>query len=1232
MILKRTLSCLSAAAVLGCSVISANAHAFFPAPKLPVVIDNKVQVIIKLAGDPVLASDAAANEGSDFLMTDAGIQMTNALEQEHAVACEDIRVIYPDFESEYSYTSLINGFSGELPESLIPKVEALPEVVSVSRVNRYALPEMYNAADYGGVTAYRESLGGYGEGEVIAVLDSELDVTHPMFAPLDDGKDVSITYDDVVEINRTLGFNVSIDPDMAYRSSKLPFVVNYADVDNPYYTAYSYMYHGTHVCGIAAGNKIEGPDGELSGIAPDAQLVFMDVFNYDDTIGAYCDDAVCAAAMEDAVKLGATVISCSYGMNFEDVESTSYVDAFASAQNAGIVICTAAGNESDNVMSPGTVAPENVDRSTINSPSCDPYVFSVASADNGKLQTGQFYLKGDKNPIQFTGDLCFYFDNGTELEYVDLTDIGNPDDYDWESVAEKVVLLSLGDEDVAMKYMYSLSAGCAGAIVYDSVDESLFDGGTLDVPTAFVTLADGQRLIAASDKKIVTNDTISVIDIPVAVSSFTSYGCTKDLRLKPEIMGIGGNVYSAGYDDTIYSMSGTSMATPYTSGCVALVSEYLKENGIELSGADKVAFVKALMMNSAVPLENDQGTFVTPRRQGAGLVNLRNLTKDKVLITRNGVAKVELGDRLGNNFSFDVDLSNINDQDVDFTTAKVCLTTDGYDVGEGFATLNFIDTPLTYDATVSGYDHIAANSSTVCSVNVSLDPSLMDAYSEVFTNGMFVEGYLLLGGADNCCDISVPILGFYGDWTAVPIYDADRYDDNSVTGTACKVSMYGDSQIILGASLARLCILMDTLNNIEDEADFDYIYEEFRPSIVDALKGDIYISPNGDMMADDLAAYSVLLREAYISDLSVYDSDGNYVMGDNESFYYYPAYQPLYGSVDGDMATLPEGRYSASSFAYINYPSESMTVQDYSFDFTVDNTPPEIDAKMFKENGRTYVQLTANDPAIDGIYVTGYGNGGLKDSYDPADPNPGFPLDTISETINGLKPFEEEGYEEEEYYEESASNSLSGISQSYAMSSFDPLEPQNIEANFLDIIACDTATGTASIVYDVTDLDGFSFTVMDRAYNYTVYAGDAPVVYSIEAPAETPAGEKLHLVAPSIISGTEIIKEGWQISFDGGVTWKDFDPDTIMTADYNGAYLRYYAANEFGYATSNTVRITIGNGQSKTDTNTTPAVYNTTKSTTTTDNPNTGAAAAAAATAVSFAAVVIIGRRREKKK
>ena len=121
----------------------------------------------------------------------------------------------------------------------------------VTKAVQKIAPEMATAPSLGSYPAYYDFTGCSGEGQVIAVIDSELDVTHPMFAPLDDSVQVKLTEEDVAEIASTIGFNVDIDPAQAYRSNKLPFVVDYAD-NAPINAVglsddYPATYHGTHV-------------------------------------------------------------------------------------------------------------------------------------------------------------------------------------------------------------------------------------------------------------------------------------------------------------------------------------------------------------------------------------------------------------------------------------------------------------------------------------------------------------------------------------------------------------------------------------------------------------------------------------------------------------------------------------------------------------------------------------------------------------------------------------------------------------------------------------------------------------------------------------------------------------------------------------------------------------------------------------------------------------------------
>ena len=129
-----------------------------------------------------------------------------------------------------------------------------------------------------------------GEGMIVAILDTGLDTNHQAFQkPL---TDVALTYQNIASISEYLYPNVAnggnyYQADQLYKSSKIPYGFDYADMDefvDPGYMAVNYYghgAHGTHVAGIIAGD-----DDQITGVAPNAQLAIMKVFS-DNVPGAY---------------------------------------------------------------------------------------------------------------------------------------------------------------------------------------------------------------------------------------------------------------------------------------------------------------------------------------------------------------------------------------------------------------------------------------------------------------------------------------------------------------------------------------------------------------------------------------------------------------------------------------------------------------------------------------------------------------------------------------------------------------------------------------------------------------------------------------------------------------------------------------------------------------------------------------------------------------------------------
>ncbi|MCG9792683.1 S8 family serine peptidase [Flavobacterium algicola] len=156
-----------------------------------------------------------------------------------------------------------------------------------------------------------------------------------------------------------------------------------------------------------------------------------------------------------------------------------------------------------------------------------------------------------------------------------------------------------GDDDVTVKYPYLLNVYSNGN------SQSAYTGGFNTSTKA----SKNALHVAANDP----NDVIS---------TYSSFGPTLDGRLVPQIAAVGTNVYSLDYSNGYQTMSGTSMATPGTSGTLVLLYERYKN----IYAAKPLAsLMKALVCNTA----KDVGNAGPDYKYGFG--NLNALRAIKVL-------------------------------------------------------------------------------------------------------------------------------------------------------------------------------------------------------------------------------------------------------------------------------------------------------------------------------------------------------------------------------------------------------------------------------------------------------------------------------------------------------------------------------------------------------------------------------------------------------------------------
>jgi len=138
---------------------------------------------------------------------------------------------------------------------------------------------------------------------------------------------------------------------------------------------------------------------------------------------------------------------------------------------------------------------------------------------------------------------------------------------------------------------------------------------------------------------------------PEKTAQFSSRGWTADNRIKPDIMAPGWVVFSTYVDEdtgewTYAGIGGTSMSAPAVAGSAVLVMEWYEG---EFGYRPSPAMIKALMINTARPLEPQGGDFYTghiPNRdEGWGHVDLVSMMDAPVdFMVEDGTSILETQD------------------------------------------------------------------------------------------------------------------------------------------------------------------------------------------------------------------------------------------------------------------------------------------------------------------------------------------------------------------------------------------------------------------------------------------------------------------------------------------------------------------------------------------------------------------------------------------------------------
>jgi uncharacterized protein (TIGR03437 family) len=528
--------------------------------------------------------------------------------------------------------TVFNGMAVTLRDEDVTAIANLPEVSEIFPFVQYhkaldaalplaSVPAAWNDPNIGGEA-------NAGRGIRIGVIDTGIDVNHPMF------EDASLTPPE--------GFPRATTPtpdcfalDLKYTNSKVIVARNYVrllDASDPNCDAEDRDGHGTFVAGIAAGRRVTSPHASIAGTAPNAFLGSYKTFGTpgrNDT----ATNAAIIKAIDDAVRDGMDIINLSLGAPADSPPDRDPIAlAVRTADEAGVTVVVAAGNDG-----PGT--------GTVSSPGISPHAITAGAATNSRYFANPLVIVSPLPPsdLEKVGALP---GNGPVIGVtigpVELLDVQTLDGtgsacspFAPNTIQGRLAFIRRGECNFSIKIQNAFSAGAIAALLYNNQPGQppiLMDvANVTQIPAAMIGNTEGVALkefLARAGGPVRVSLGAQQQAIPTAanrLAEFSAEGPSTDFGIKPDLVAPGASIYSAfqrndprgfQFDQSGFgTSSGTSFAAPMVAGAAALVKQARPQFSPQQ--------IRSALVNTATRVvTNSSGVAVGVLAQGNGLLDV----------------------------------------------------------------------------------------------------------------------------------------------------------------------------------------------------------------------------------------------------------------------------------------------------------------------------------------------------------------------------------------------------------------------------------------------------------------------------------------------------------------------------------------------------------------------------------------------------------------------------------